>query len=156
VNGIEIINEQSAVRVSKRRLGSLVRSVLEAEGAADRAVTVKITGDREIRGLHRRFFGQNTPTDVIAFNANDEKPAARKRPASAAGPATYLGDVVVSAETAKREHRRYGASARGELERYVVHGVLHLLGFRDKNPRDFRRMRARQERHLRRFGGPRC
>jgi len=60
--------------------------------------------------------------------------------------------VVASAETAQREGRARAIDPRDELLLYVVHGVLHLLGFDDHAPGDRRRMRAAERRALRAAG----
>lgn len=99
-----------------------------------------VTDDKGIRDYHRDYMGDDTPTDVISF---------------ALGEKAYLGDIVVSAETARRECARYGVRARGEFERYVVHGVLHLLGYDDVKKKDCAEMHRRQERHLKEFNGRR-
>ncbi len=51
-----------------------------------------------------------------------------------------LGDVMISTDAAKRQARERGHSLLTELKILSIHGLLHLLGFRDKNPRDQKRM----------------
>ena len=139
---VEILNDQSRLKLSAARVRRLVRFVLSKEKAGPRSVTVRVVDDPKIRQLNRRYLGEDRPTDVIAFGAGGTLETEKN----------YLGDVVVSAQTAVRACRRYGATPRGEFERYVVHGVLHLLGYRDKKPKDFKRMHERQERYLTEFG----
>ncbi len=133
---IEVVNEQAFVRVSKTRVERLVRSVLRGEDAGGKGVTLLFTDDRRIRRYHRVHMGLDSATDVISFGA---------------GEPAYLGDVVVSAQTAKRRAAEFGVSARNEMERYAVHGVLHLLGYRDKGARDYKKMHGRQEKYLKKF-----
>jgi probable rRNA maturation factor len=135
---IEVFNRQSLVRVPKERIRSLVRFILRCEKKSKQGVSVLVTDDRRISRYHRNFLNRQGATDVIAF------------PADAEG---YLGDVVVSAQTAKRQARVYCQTTQHELARYVAHGVLHLLGYRDKKPKDHRCMHHRQEELLNRFKG---
>jgi len=129
-----------SVRLNRERVRWLIHRVLRGEGARRKALTVVFTDDRSMRRLHRRFLGKDRPTDVLAFPPGNSVPETAR---------DYLGDVVVSAETARRVAARYGETPVRECERYVVHGILHLLGYRDRSPREKQRMREREETYLR-------
>lgn len=90
--------------------------------------------------LHRRFLGDPSPTDVLAF---DFEPSSGK----------IDGEVYVDLDTANERHREFDSTFREEVLRYVLHGVLHLIGYRDKNSADAEKMRERQETLIRRFLG---
>jgi len=77
-------------------------------------VSILFCGDRAIRTLNRRYRGIDRPTDVLAF------------PAQGGG---LLGDVVVSVPYAGRQARRRGESRAREIDRLLLHGVLHLAGY---------------------------
>jgi len=130
------------VRVKPERLRQLVARVLKGEKAGGH-VALLICDDRRMRNLNRRFLGKDRPTDVIAFG--------HAGPASEGG-RRHLGDIAVSAETARRLAGQLKIAVTEELERYVVHGVLHLLGWRDGRALQRKRMRARQEGYLKRSG----
>ncbi len=101
-------------------------------GAINRAPTigVLVTGDREIRRINKKFLNHDYATDVISFGMNDSE---------------YLGDIVVSAGMARRTAKELKIPFREELARYLIHGTLHLLGYRDKKKKDHERMHERQE-----------
>jgi probable rRNA maturation factor len=128
----------------KRRLArDLARLGDLAARAAGRDVDLSfaVLDDRAMRDLNRRALAHDRPTDVLSF------PFAR-RPVLA-------GEVVVSAQTARREAAARGHSPYHELLLYAVHGVLHLLGHDDHDPARRRRMRAAERRALRALGvGP--
>ncbi len=132
---IEVVDEQDFVRVSKPRIAKILRKVLAGEKTAA-GVTVLFTDDKRIRRYHKVYMGLDSATDVMAFDA---------------GETGYLGDVIVSAETARRRAGEFGVTPRNELERYAVHGVLHLLGYRDKKAADHKKMHAKQEKYLKAF-----
>ncbi len=125
---VQIANAQKKVRIPQRKVRRLARRLLGKRGLSLAFVT-----DAAIRRLNRRFLGHDRPTDVLAFRLD---------------PGPLLGEVVVSAETAAREARRRALPAEEELLRYVAHGILHLLDWDDRRPRDRARMWARQEREL--------
>ncbi len=89
-----------------------------------RGATLRIVSDRKIRELNRRFRDRDRATDVLAFPA-DPVPAEFL----AGGEPEYLGDLVVSAETAARQAREAGVGLDDEIRVLAVHGYLHLLGY---------------------------
>ncbi len=93
-------------------------------------VGIVLVSDRRIRALNRAYRRVDAATDVLAFPL--DHPA-------------YLGDVVISVETARRQQQ--GRSLRAELTRLLIHGLLHLLGHDHERPPGARRMR-RLERSL--------
>jgi probable rRNA maturation factor len=105
-------------------------------------VSVVFVGDAEIRDLHRRFLGEDSATDVLAFDLGE--PGGRGDP----HPGDLLGEIVVSVETAAREAARRGEPLERELALYALHGLLHLLGLDDSDPGSRRRMRRAEARHL--------
>jgi probable rRNA maturation factor len=82
---------------------------------------VWICSDEEIRRLHREYFGQDTPTNVISF-AQREGDYADVEP-------QMLGDVVISYDTARRDAEEAGGDPEEEVAYLLMHGVLHLLGY---------------------------
>jgi probable rRNA maturation factor len=139
---IPVVNRQRRVRVRAHEVRELVRAVFRAEGAGEPWVSVALVDDATIAEVNRRWLGHDGPTDSIAF-AYDEDP----------GPDGMRGEVVVSAETARREARKRGVEPRGELLLYVAHGVLHLLGWEDDTPARRRSMNARARRLVARASG---
>jgi probable rRNA maturation factor len=77
-------------------------------------VSVLFCGDRAMRTLNRRYRRMDRATDVLAFPAGDGR---------------LLGDVVVSVPYADRQARRRGESRGREIDRLLLHGVLHLAGY---------------------------
>lgn len=74
--------------------------------------------------LHQRFLNESGPTDVITFQH---------------------GEIVISAETARRQARAFRTSLEHELRLYVAHGLLHLRGFDDKTSAGAAEMKRLQE-----------
>ncbi len=128
---VAVSNLQRGSRVSSERLRTVARRALAALGRADREVHVTVVDDRRIRALNTRYLGIRRATDVLAFDL------------AGPGPARLWGEVIVSAETAARQARRLGVPLAAELDLLVVHGLLHLAGYDDHEPRRARRMHAR-------------
>lgn len=109
------------------------------KGARTAAADVLLVDDAEIAELNARHLHHRGPTDVLSFPIGDVDPVRK---------AYFLGEIVVSFETAEREAAERGLPTREEWARYLVHGFLHLLGYDDRTPRLRARMEALQERIL--------
>ena len=116
-----ISNRQRKVVVDCERLRKIADFVLESLGFEEAELSVLLVSDRRIQQLNRQYLGRNRPTDVLAF-AQWEGGGKRLHPG-------WLGDVVISAETAHGQAARQGGGLNRELDLLLVHGILHLLGF---------------------------
>jgi probable rRNA maturation factor len=166
---LAVANCQRALRIDRRRLIRLAKAVLQMEEVTLAEISVAIVGDSEIHVINRQFLNHDCPTDVISFlldgdDARDLKPtAARKNDRKPFGasrssrtrkpPSRHRrrgsgkligGEIVISAETARRNAVAYRVSPHDELELYLVHGLLHLCGYDDRSPREKRLMRRRE------------
>ena len=129
---VAVVNRQKTMAVDAAWLERVVRRAVAAIGAEAAEITVLVADDRRIATLHDRWMGIPGPTDVLTFDL------------AAAGADGLTGDIVVSAETARRVARELGWQPRHELAYYVVHGLLHLAGEDDGTPGERRRMRRRE------------
>jgi len=91
----------------------LARAIIRHEGWTG-GIDVSLVDDPTIRQLNKRYRKKDRATDVLSFGYGAEG---------------LLGEVIISEETARRQARVYGAPYREELQRLVVHGVLHVLGY---------------------------
>ena len=130
---VEVANRQRRVPLSSRRLARTADRALAALGRAAGVVDLLIVDDAEIRRLNRRHRGVGRRTDVLAFPL--EVPGAR---------GSLVGQVVISADTARRQARRLGVPLATELDLLVTHGVLHLVGYDDRDRVEARLMHERE------------
>jgi len=137
---IAITHLQDRLPIDRARVRHAVRAAAGERLAAD-AVNVAFVDDPAIRELNRRFLGRNCATDVIAFDYRDGAPDEDG----------VAGEIVISVDRALAEARRRRQPVERELLLYVVHGVLHLLGYDDREPGQSRRMRMEQQRVLKRL-----
>lgn len=115
-----------------------IREILQAAGSipevADRlsddsALTVRLTGDRELRRLNRLHLGEDHATDVLSFPAGPDS----LEPG-------YLGDLAVSWPAVLRQAAEFDHPPDSELALLCVHGLLHLLGWDHTNQAQARAM----------------
>jgi probable rRNA maturation factor len=130
----------SAKGIDRRTLARKARAALEALGLGGSELSVSLVRDGEIRELNRRYRGHDRATDVLAF-------ALREGEFGAVGGA--LGDVVISLDTARRQALEHRGRLTDEVDRLLVHGILHLAGYdHEVSAREARRMQ-RKERDVR-------
>lgn len=121
-----------AIRANRRVLAQLVRCALAAEGLRHRQVTLVLADPAAMRAANRDFHGADEATDHLGFQY--EAPAGE-----------VSGDIYVCPAVCAGQAAAFGETPRRELARAVIHGVLHLGGWRDDTPARRRRMRARED-----------
>ena len=121
-----VLNRQARIAVDLGGVRVFVRRLQSVLRLAGRDFNVCFVDDREIERLNATYRGIRRPTDVLSF------PWSKGRSGAVAGCGElrgFLGEVVISAQTARRNARREGHSTANELRWLVLHGVLHLLGY---------------------------
>lgn len=102
-------------------------------------LSISLVGDAAIRRLNRTWRGKDRATDVLSFPLGEMPPAMPGL--------TQLGDVVISLDTARRRARKNGRAVSREVNLYLAHGLLHLLGY-DHHTRSQAARMARLEQTL--------
>jgi probable rRNA maturation factor len=106
--------------------------------------------DPEMRALNREHRHKDAPTDVLSFPLYEPDAFERRgrtRPRAAVAGERMLGDIVISVDTAREQAAQYDAPLEREVERLLIHGVLHLCGH-DHLQAGERRVMEREERRL--------
>jgi len=126
------IDKGMVERIAGRILRSKVRSGMVA-------LDMVFLSDARIRRFNRIYKNSDRPTDVLSFGLYP--PAGRGQPAAA--------QVLISVDRAVMSAPRYGSSASRELVLYIIHGLLHLVGYEDEEPVRKREMAREEERLIR-------
>ena len=141
MSALSVTNRQRRHKVNTRALGRFFRRAAAEVAPADAAATLVLVGDPPMRGLNRAYRGVDSPTDVLSFAAGN---------GAEGGDARYLGDIVISVETARRRALRRGSNLGRELRVLALHGLLHLLGYDHETDRgEMRRLEYRMRRRFR-------
>jgi len=118
MGSVNILNRQKVKRISLKELKQYSGRVLKLLKISSR-VSVVLCDNSFIKGLNKKYFKKNQPTDVISFPLKDKLEP------------DYLGEVVVSVEEAVKVSGKLDLSWKKELLLYIIHGILHLAGWRD-------------------------
>ena len=112
-------------------------------------LTLRLTDDSEIQALNNQYRQQNKPTDVLAFAALEaEMPIFQPEEPEP----LYLGDIIISVETAARQAQQNNHSLTIELAWLASHGLLHLLGWDHPDDARLDEMLAKQANLLKHVG----
>jgi probable rRNA maturation factor len=133
-----IFNSQQDLSISKRQVKNIVREVITFEGDKCDEVAVHFVKVRRICRLHEQFFQDSSPTDCISFPIDDNEEEGYR----------VLGEVFVCPQTAIEYAKKHKKDPYIETTLYIVHGLLHLMGYEDVDKIKRRRMRSAERRHM--------
>ncbi len=121
---------------SKRKIESWIKRVIQSRKKKVGTINYIFCSDEYLLGINRQYLKHSTYTDIITFDNSDLKEKIE-------------GDIFISVERAKDNAEKLDVLFENELHRVMVHGVLHLLGYKDKKPADRKLMRKKEEEFLR-------
>jgi rRNA maturation RNase YbeY len=124
------------LRLDEAALEDLVRAVVAVEGFEIQYLGIILADHETVLALNRDYLAHDYLTDVLSFSLDDTDEA------------VVDGEVYVDLDTAAERHTEFGTSFQEEARRYVVHGLLHLLGYDDATPAEKATMRALEDRYL--------
>jgi probable rRNA maturation factor len=117
-------------------------SVAKCERYRCRELRIIFVDDETLYEMNKSFLNHHTYTDIITF---DLKETDAKE---------VVGELYISADRVKENAVKFGVSFRTELDRVMVHGLLHLLGYKDKSKDDQTVMRKLEDKYLKRRTWP--
>lgn len=135
---VEIANLQKHYRIKSSNIKRAVKEVLRKEGR-DARLSIVLVGNSRIKELNKQYFNSDEVTDVISFPLSNNKNS-------------LSGEVIVSVETAVDTAGKRNISVEGEIVLYILHGILHLLGYDDGNEGDARIMHEEESKILKTLG----
>jgi probable rRNA maturation factor len=129
---VYIKNQQKDLLLSPASVRKLVREVIALEDRYYDEVNIHFVKTPRMCAIHEEFFDDASPTDCMSFPLDEE----------------LMGDVFICPETAIQYAKKHQVDPYEETSLYVIHGLLHLMGYDDLNPKAKRKMRAAEKRHL--------
>ena len=136
---IAITDNQATLPNDHARWDSIVRQILHDAGYINAEISIAVVDDPTIHQLNQTHLQHDYATDVLSFVLEQT-------------PDTLEGEVIVSFETAISRSTEFGLSAEHELTLYIVHGVLHLLGYDHIKEKEREEMEALEIRLLSQLG----
>ena len=119
--------KQNAVR-------TWIKDIIHSENKQTGQLNFVFTGDEELLELNKQFLRHNTYTDIITFDSCEGK--------------VINGDIIISVDRVKENAIKFKSEFQNELNRVIIHGVLHLCGYKDKTDEQQKEMRAKEDFYL--------
>ena len=142
---VALLNRQCARKVDARQLRVITLALLGELQITSAEFGVNLVSDAEMTRVNETFLQHEGSTDVITFDHSELSP----RPQTPDPRPNLHGELFICVDEAIRQARRFRTTWQSELVRYVVHGVLHLLGHDDHHAADRRKMKREENRLVR-------
>lgn len=113
------------------RIGKWISECIESYDYEEGELNYIFCDDEYLLKLNVEFLDHDTFTDVISFDYTMGR--------------LISGDIFVSIERVRENAEKFGQTFENELNRVIIHGILHYLGFKDKKEEDILVMRAQEE-----------
>lgn len=136
---IEIQNNQKTMPIFSREVKKIVQAVIALEGTSCDEVAIHFVTSDEISRLHQVYFNDPSPTDCISFPLHGSDVDIGYH---------LLGEIFVCPETALSYAQKHGYDPFEECTLYIVHALLHLIGYEDTTPRVKAVMRRAEKKHM--------
>ena len=124
----------------KSELKAWIKSVIEKEKHDLGNLNYTFLSDDSLLKINIEYLKHNTYTDIITFNYNEGK--------------KVNGDIFISVDRVKENASKFEVSFEEELHRVIIHGVLHLCGYKGKTKADSELMRKKENLSLRQLKSP--
>jgi rRNA maturation RNase YbeY len=115
-----------------RKVTSWIKHVVEKEGAVVQEINFIFCSDSYLLTLNQGFLKHNTLTDIITFDNSESD-------------YSLAGEIYISIDRVRENAAKFKVQFEDELDRVMIHGVLHLLGYKDKKPPEKALMRKKEE-----------
>jgi len=132
---INYFNEDTKIPKFQRRLYSnWIKSIVNKYGYKLGEINYIFCSDKYILEINRQYLNHDYFTDIITFNYNNDK--------------LISSDIYISIDTVAKNAEYYNVKFENELNRVMIHGILHLLGFDDKSEDEKIVMRKKEDEAL--------
>lgn len=106
----------------KRRIVRWIREIAQKHQKTVGEISIVFVSDEYLLKINNQYLNHNYFTDIITFDYSSEN--------------NIEGDIFISIDTVKLNSKEFSASFNEEILRVIIHGVLHLIGFKDKKPKE--------------------
>jgi len=134
---LELVHAHATLRIDDDRLTRLILALLEDENRTCESLGVILADRQTVLELNQTYLQHDYPTDVLSFLLEPDD-----------GVSPLQGEIYVDLDTALERHEEFSASFEDEALRYVIHGLLHLLGYEDDSQDARQRMHEIENRYL--------
>lgn len=129
---INFFKEDTRIRLSsKDQLKKWIQTVIIHHKKTTGDINFIFCSDRHLLAMNKNYLNHNTYTDILTFNNSENKNVIE-------------GDIYISIDRVRENSLLFNSLFSEELHRVMIHGILHLLGFRDKSTKEKSIMRQKE------------
>ena len=118
------VNNRLNCKINKKLIIKITKEFLKYYQIENKEVSIAFVGDNTIKNLNKQYRKKDKITDVLAFP----------------GEGDFLGEIIINYPQIKKQSKVFSKSIKEELIFILVHGLLHLLGHKDKDREDKEKM----------------
>lgn len=133
---INIYNNQKKLSLSKKALQKLIKELLKNEALNCDELSLYFVDEKEIKKLHKKYFNDSSTTDCISFPIDSPLDKTNH---------CFLGEVFICTDTAIKYAKDHNLNPLDETALYIIHGLLHLIGYDDISEKDKTIMRKKEK-----------
>ncbi|WP_372973238.1 rRNA maturation RNase YbeY [Muriicola sp.] len=122
---------------NKRKYTDWLKKVINGEGFVTGDISYVFTSDEELLQINKEYLNHHDYTDIITFDYTSNK--------------RISGDIFISIDRVKENAVKYKVQFEEELRRVMIHGILHLMGLKDKTTLEKSIMTAAEDNKLQMF-----
>jgi probable rRNA maturation factor len=126
-------------RIYRNMISENLQEIITLEGYISGNVSLIFCSDNYLLEMNKQFLDHDYFTDIITFNYSIDK--------------TISGDLFISIDRVKENALNYNQTFENELYRVIFHGVLHLIGYDDKDEISVKIMKEKENYYLKKFEG---
>lgn len=120
---------------NKGALREWIKNTVNAEGYKLKELNYIFCSDNYLIEINRQYLNHDTYTDIITFDNSETEN-------------TIIGDIFISIERIRENAAKFAVNETDELRRVIIHGALHLLGYKDKTKADKELMTQKEDFYL--------
>lgn len=120
---------------SKTAVRKWLSEAIVNEGFTLKELTYIFCSDEYLLQINRQYLDHDTYTDIITFDNSEED-------------GVVVSDIFISIDRVKENAAKFGVTTEHELHRVMIHGALHLLGYKDKSAADKKKMTLKEDEYL--------
>jgi probable rRNA maturation factor len=140
MGSVLFFSEEIPFKLKKsRKINHWIKSAIEKEKQILKSITYVFCSDQRLLARNIQYLNHNTLTDIITFDLSEEK-------------GFIEGEIYISIDRVQENSLKFSKTFEDELHRVLIHGVLHLVGYRDKKADEKSEMRKKEDYYLKKRG----
>ena len=128
-------NTNDSIHLSNNWIKLICKTILKENNYSEGKITIIFTNDRQLAQFKKQYFNQDLLTDVIAFNLEEKYDPLE-------------GEIYISIDRVKENSLEFNENIINELKRVIIHGCLHLIGYKDESIKQKKQMTHLENQYL--------